>query len=195
MIDANYEIEVELNAAVSEFLTYCSNDICAPILQNKENTINNKSLSQFKDNIIIKIPNLYNDIKSIINDPAVTHFLMNSLSDLILMTYEEFLKNVNVQTWQLQDDGVLDFMELDALSGFIGDTVNQLYEDEQHDAPKFNEEILANLELDDTDAEGLGNTPNVLEMTSNNLNSNDQPHEYEEQAHIINKSPSPTSAE
>lgn len=194
MIDANYEIEVELNAAVSEFLTYCSNDICAPILQNKENTINNKSLSQFKDNIIIKIPNLYNDIKSIINDPAVTHFLMNSLSDLILMTYEEFLKNVNVQTWQLQDDGVLDFMELDALSGFIGDTVNQLYEDEQHDAPKFNEEILANLELGDTDAEGLGNTPNVLEMTSNNLNSNDQPHEYEEQAHIINKSPSPTSA-
>ncbi|KAG5420546.1 COG3 [Candida metapsilosis] len=184
MIDANHEIEVELNTAVSEFLTYCSSDICAPILETKENSINEKSLSQFKDNIIMKIPNLYNDIRSIINDPAVTHFLMNHLTDLILITYEDFLKHV--ETLQLQDHKVIDFMEMDALSGFIGDIINQLYEDEQQDKPVFNEEILEHLELDNADAVA---GPSHENESLNQLDPIGSPSQHA----MAEKSPSPTS--
>ncbi|KAI5968306.1 COG3 [Candida margitis] len=192
MIDANYEIEVELNTAVSEFLTYCSNNICAPIIQTKEDIINKKSLSQFKDNIIIKIPNLYNDIKSIVNDPVVTHFLMNNLTNIILLAYEEFLNNVNVQISKSEDGEDIDLMEIDALSGFIGDIVNQLYEDEQQDAPIFNEDILENLELDDTDVE----VSDPIDVNSNNLDPAELKFNQDGngQVNTVNKSPSPTSA-
>ncbi|KAI5958802.1 COG3 [Candida theae] len=194
MIDANQEIEVELNTAVSELLTHCSNDICAPVLETTENAISEKSLSQFKDNVVIKIPKLYNDIKSIINDPVVTHFLMNNLSDLILATYEEFLKHA--EDLQSQDHKELDLMEMDALSGFIGDTVNQLYEDEQYDKPVFNEEVLENLELNDNEVEGFQPGPASAKTSMNESDLTKVPNpdaEHAEYGDMANKSPSPTS--
>lgn len=190
MIDANHEIEVELNLAVSEFLTHCSNDVCKPIIQPKEGTFDKQSLSHFKDNIIVKIPNLYNDIQTIINDPIVTQFLMNSLSDLILVAYEEFLKSVDVEASLIGDDETLDLMEIDALSGFIGDTINQLYEDERQDMPRFNEEILENLAIEDADADPL-----AQRQVTTTLSNFDPTEQLLQEQHLpIDKSPSPTSA-
>ncbi|CAD1808275.1 Conserved oligomeric Golgi complex subunit 3 [Candida parapsilosis] len=190
MIDANHEIEVELNLAVSEFLTHCSNDVCKPIIQPKEGTFDKQSLSHFKDNIIVKIPNLYNGIQTIINDPIVTQFLMNSLSDLILVAYEEFLKSVDVEASLIGDDETLDLMEIDALSGFIGDTINQLYEDERQDMPRFNEEILENLAIEDADADPL-----AQRQVTTTLSNFDPTEQLLQEQHLpIDKSPSPTSA-
>ncbi|KAI5954373.1 COG3 [Candida jiufengensis] len=148
MIDANMEIEMELNNAVTDFLTICSNEICEPILGKEDLT--NENLNKFKDNLIIKIPNFYKHIISIINDQIVARSLMNNLSQLILITYEEFYKKVNDLPEKPKFD---DLLEIDALSGFVNDIINHLYDEEDSKnqiqfSPNFNENVLNNLDLD-----------------------------------------------
>ncbi|KAI5962371.1 COG3 [Candida pseudojiufengensis] len=157
MIDANMEIEMELNNSVTEFLTICSNEICKPILGEK---LNNDNLNKFKDNLIIKIPNYYKQIINIINDQIITKFLMNNLSQLILITYEEFFNSITTE----QSPQFEDLLEIDALSGFVNDIINHLYEEEElkneQSEITFNENILNtfDLNLDENDIEDSKNS-------------------------------------
>ncbi|CAK9436891.1 uncharacterized protein LODBEIA_P14130 [Lodderomyces beijingensis] len=147
MLDANLEIEMESNNAVTDFITNCSNDICQPIIHKTKATKDN--CTAFKDNLIIKIPNLYAQAKIILEDPVVTRFLMENLSNLILVTYEHFLNSL--QPDQQPTEDLEDLMEADALYGFINDIIQHLYDDDedQPKPPKFNEDILGALDLED----------------------------------------------
>lgn len=146
MMDANQEIEMELNNAVTTYITQCSTEICKPLHDEPKPT--KESITEFKDNLIIKIPNYYNQIRNIIDDPVVTKFLMENLSNLVLVAYEHFFNSLPPD---YQSEGVEDLMEVDALYGFINDIIQHLYDEDenQQKAQQFNEDILQGLGLED----------------------------------------------
>ncbi|CAI5757377.1 unnamed protein product [Candida verbasci] len=144
MMDANYEIELELNNSVSEFIDYCSNEICEPIIKP---TSPSETISKFKDNLIMKIPNYYTRIKIILNDEVVTQFLMNNLSNLIIITYENYYNNLIESSTDLDENAkkeLSEIMEIEVLDGFVNDMISNLFvEDEK---VQFNESVLEELE-------------------------------------------------
>ncbi|KAG7663017.1 COG3 [[Candida] subhashii] len=168
MIDANQEMELELNNAVTDFLTECSNVVCEPILPKTVSKTSSPrdTTSIFKDNLLMKIPIYYNQIKIIIDDPAVTKFLMNNLSNIILLSYENYHKSL-VDNISSMDDKIReemsDVMEVDAMYGFINDIMTHMYEEDEsiESKPQFNEDILNDLDIrDSTDADRLeSNSP------------------------------------
>ncbi|KAK6455593.1 Sec34-like family-domain-containing protein [Scheffersomyces xylosifermentans] len=164
MMDANYEIELELNNAVNEFIQEATNIVCEPILLNPKEADNSGILQHplekstiLKDNLIIKIPNYYIQIKLFIDNVSIIEFLMNSLSNLIVATYENFYKFFTENIDKLDATGreqFDDIMEVDTLMGFLNDMISNLYE---QDAAQnltshieFNEDILKDLELGDS---------------------------------------------
>ncbi|KAI3402998.2 COG3 [Candida oxycetoniae] len=136
MIDANQEIEMELNNCVSELLTYCSNEICHPILDQKTG-----GFEQFMENVKIKIPIFYQKISFILNDVIVTRFLIDNLQNLVLVTYEHFYNNETEKGNKIAEkerekektekkrEKLEDLMEVDALYGFINHIIQHLYEE------------------------------------------------------------------
>lgn len=176
MMDANQEMELELNNAVTDFLSECSSIVCEPILSPSSNSPK-ETTSAFKDNLLMKIPAYYKQIKIIIEDPTVTNFLMNNLSNIILVTYESYHKQLTEKV-STMDAGsreqMSDVMEVDALYGFINDIMSHMYDEEEiAERPQFNEEILNDLEIrDSADAEReYSNSP----MTKDNPETSPSP--------------------
>ncbi|ABN65790.2 predicted protein [Scheffersomyces stipitis CBS 6054] len=162
MIDANYEIELELNNAVNEFVQEATNNICEPILFKAQDKDKSEFLqrplersAEFKDNLIIKIPNYFTQIKIYINNSGIVEFLMYSLSNLIVATYENFYKVFTEDLDKLnyeQRKQFDDIMEVDTLYGFVNDLVNNLYESDLAQNLvnlDFNEDILKDLDLEE----------------------------------------------
>ncbi|EGW32399.1 uncharacterized protein SPAPADRAFT_138253 [Spathaspora passalidarum NRRL Y-27907] len=142
MIDANLEIELELNNLVTEIITLCSTTICDPI-QTAENPLD--VTHRFKDNLIMKIPLYFNEFKMILNDLAVTQFLMNNLSNVVLNNYENYYKSLTANISKMDSETrqqISEIMEVDAMYGFINDLLTHVYEEEVEDKPEFNEDIL-----------------------------------------------------
>ncbi|ODV80415.1 uncharacterized protein CANTADRAFT_49337 [Suhomyces tanzawaensis NRRL Y-17324] len=145
MIDANYEIESELNNAVNDFIKECTNSISEPITLNDKDTLTesvDRSI-KFKDNLIIKIPNIYKQIKIFINDDNIIKFLMGTLSELVVSTYENFYKYVLDNADKIDQDTrehLDEIQEVETVFGFINDLISQLYEQDQEVV--FNEDIL-----------------------------------------------------
>lgn len=152
MIDANLEIELELENVVREFVEEGGRRICEPLNEkfseknvNSEKNVANSSegnnstenpianskdtnstssntplvtITAFKDNLLIMIPNYHQQIKLFIKDPQIVNFLLESLTNVILVTYEKYVVS-------LEEDRDEDFMEADALSVFLEDLTSQ----------------------------------------------------------------------
>jgi hypothetical protein len=147
MIDANLEIELELENVVREFVEEGGRRICEPLNEklseksaNSEKSVANSSeknvansseganstnsntplitITAFKDNLLIMIPNYHQQIKLFIKDPQIVNFLLESLTNVILVTYEKYVVS-------LEEEREEDFMEVDALSVFLEDLTSQ----------------------------------------------------------------------
>lgn len=157
MIDAKYEIELELNNAVQEFITECANKIGEPILNEKSNLSDPlQNTLKFRDNLIIELPKIYKEIKLFIEDSIIIKFLMDGLSNLILSTYQKFYTTLeNNHTNQTIQKNFEDIMEVDTLLNFINELVSGLYDedDEKENTIEFNEDILN--EVPENEAEVL----------------------------------------
>lgn len=152
MIDAKYEIELELNNAVHEFITECANIISEPILSktSKEEPLQKSLL--FRDNLMTELPKFHKEIKFFINEVNIIKYLIDNLSNLVITTYENFY---HLLEQELQKDENLkhdmqEIMEVDTLIGFITDIVSGLYENDEISPPhiEFNEDILNDTEID-----------------------------------------------
>lgn len=160
MIDANYEIELELINSVNEFLSACVNTISEPILMLTTALENDKSseiklienTAAFKDNLIIQLPKVASQIRIFISDATLLRYLMDNLSNLIVSTYDIFYKSLEekLDKGNAEEDIKLkeDFdevMESDTLHGFLNELVSNVYENEEFAGDvttEFNESIL-----------------------------------------------------
>lgn len=135
MVDANEEIELELNNAVNDFVKECANVISEPILTDL------KDFVQYKHNLLTKIPHFYKQTQVHIEDRSIIHYLMNNLTNLIVVMYENYYRN--------QEDNNL--MEVDTLFAFVNDIVAEEENNAQNDEEQntFNEDILQDLEISD----------------------------------------------
>ncbi|KAL6453257.1 COG3 Conserved oligomeric Golgi complex subunit 3 [Candida maltosa Xu316] len=148
MIDANQEIEIELRNSVTAFINECSTTICQPLLVTSDDP--QEAVSKFKDNLITEIPSFYKRIRVNIEDQVVTNFLMNNLSNIIVVTYETYYnKLIETMVDDSSKQQFNDLMEVDTLYGYITDMINQLHEDTETSNVKFNEDILSSLKLED----------------------------------------------
>ncbi|CAG85834.2 DEHA2C02640p [Debaryomyces hansenii CBS767] len=151
MIDAKYEIELELNNAVHEFITECANIISEPILSktSKEEPLQ-KSLS-FRDNLMTDLPKFHKEVKFFINEVNIIKYLIDNLCNLVITTYENFyhLLEEEVQHNEKLKHYMQEIMEVDTLIGFITDIVSGLYESDEISPPRieFNEDILNDTEM------------------------------------------------
>lgn len=143
MVDANAEIEMELHNAVHDFIKECCNLISEPIINQDTNSQKNyqEINSQYKHNLITKIPHLYKQISLFIDDDTITQYLMNNLSNLLVVIYENFYQNI--QDIQVKSE----LMEVDTLFGFVNDIIADLHEEKP---VEFNEDILNDLEIEDS---------------------------------------------
>ena len=158
MVDANAEIELELNNAVNDFIKECTNIISEPIIIDSETKRElilknpNEVNSKFKHNLITRIPYVYKQISIFIDDASITKYLMNSLTNLIVVTYDNFYKFFLENTDKIDKEtkqNLTEIMEVDTLFGFISDIMTDLYDQEDTTKIEFNENVLKDLQLED----------------------------------------------
>jgi hypothetical protein len=153
MIDANDEIEFELHNAVHDFIKECTNLISEPIVfdtpQKKKLIIENSDevYSNFKHNLITKIPHFHKQITLFIDDPTIVQYLMNNLANLIVVIYENFYRFCQ-ENWQT-DKPKTDFMEVDTLFAFVNDIIADLYDQDEQTSKDFDQDILKDLQIED----------------------------------------------
>lgn len=149
MIDAKYEIELELNNAVNQFITDCANDIIKPIVltdTTSEDPL--QATHHFRDKLIIEIPNIHKEIQRFITDDIIIKYLIDNLANLIISAYETFYAKIeqDLATDKGSEQQFGEIMSPDILINFVTDHVARLYEEEETDQIDFNEDILNEVE-------------------------------------------------
>lgn len=149
MIDAKYEIELELNNAVNQFITDCANNIIKPILltdSTSENPL--QATYKFRDNLIIELPKIHNEIRLFIDDEIIIKFLIDNLSNLIISAYETFYNKIeeDLTSNKALEQHFDEIMATDTLINFVNDLVSRLYEEDETSHIEFNEDILNDIE-------------------------------------------------
>lgn len=155
MIDATYEIELELNNAVNEFITECANVISEPILSKTSKEEPLQKTHTFRDNLMTELPKFHKEIKIFINEVNIIKYLIDNLCNLVITTYENFYQNLEqeLQANKNRKRDMQDIMEVDTLLGFVTDLVSGLYESDETSLPavEFNEDILNDSEMNISD--------------------------------------------
>lgn len=144
MIDAKHEIELELSNSVNEFVTECTNSICAPILGESKLTTKERAI-QMNDNILMKLPQIQTQIKLFIDEEEIVRYLLDMLSNLISSTYEAYYKTLEEKITKkiISGDEMEDIMEPDSFYNFLSETVASLKDQAPDTDPiHFNEDLL-----------------------------------------------------
>lgn len=130
MIDANLEIDQELNRAVSVFVA----NACAPTCACLDEPDVQAATTAFKDNVLVHVPQILSLIRSYIDDDLVIEYLMEGVALTIMVSYEEFFQRVLLMTADGSRSALGDIMEADALEAFVSDIVaNSLRQDHRND--------------------------------------------------------------
>lgn len=148
MIDAKREIEMELINAVNDFVTECTNVICAPILTEKEGSVKEKYM-RLSDNVLMKIPHFISQIRLFIEEEQVVGYLVNMLSKLIFSTYETAYKTLEEKLAKLEvtAEELDHIMEPDAFFNFLSETFSGTQQEESlQGGITFRKDILNDLE-------------------------------------------------
>lgn len=150
MIDAKYEIELELSNCVNEFVTECTNQICAPILGDDSLSLKEKAV-QVNDNVLMKIPHFHTQIEQFIKEDEITRYLLDMLANLTSSTYEAYYKTLEEKIAQktVSAEEMDEIMEPDTFYNFLSETIAALNNDQSSDVSEpiqFNEDILRSLD-------------------------------------------------
>lgn len=144
MIDAKREIEFELSNAFNDFVTESSNMICRPILGTATEDPK-KQIHDLNDNVLMKVPQIYNQIKSYIEEDEVIEYLFAVMSKLVMETYETYFKRVELKALQqAQAEDLNEIMEPDTFANFLSETIaglRHMNDDSLRDFD-FNESLL-----------------------------------------------------
>lgn len=171
MIDANQEIEIELQNAVAILINECSNSICEPlILSESKSKASLSAICSFRDNLISEIPSYYARITLFLEDPVVGHFLMNNLANAIVVIYENYYNRLAATIQNMDDEEKEQFngtTEVDSIYGYITEMITQLYnesklENKSNESLQFDESILDDLDLKDRRLAEVENSPSPL---------------------------------
>lgn len=148
MIDANEEINVELNNSVNDFIIECNKVICEPILS-KDAIKNPLSQSnKFKTELSNHINAFYKKMKFYIGEAQIIDFLNKNLSNQILITYENFYENMQVESpnaHEVDVDGS-DIIDVDGILVLLNDIMLNL--DDLSETS--NENLIDNVSISDT---------------------------------------------
>lgn len=129
MSDANHEIEMELNNAVNDFIKEASNIVSEPIIDGRDSLDPKAVNSSYKHALITKVPYVYKQLVVFISDPLVRNYLMTNLTNLLVVTYENYYTYL---LGHLTDKLLInDLMEVDTMRGFLTELVNEQYEGNQ----------------------------------------------------------------
>lgn len=155
MMDAKTETELELSNSVNELVTECTNVICAPILVDSKSTLK-ETVVQLNDNVLMKIPHYFTQIKLFIDEEDVARYLVDKLSSLIAQTYENYYSTLEIKldSGDLKADEMDGVLEPETFFNFLNETVSGLYV-ESSQAVEFNEDILQDFDSEvaaETDA-------------------------------------------
>lgn len=162
MIDANHEIDLELSNAVNDFVTECANVVCEPILANPKSI--KETVLALNDSVLVKLPHLIAQMKVFIDEPEIVQHLTNMMTDLVALTYTKFYDSIPATIGNAQANAeVEDIMEPDSFLNFLQDTVQTARDEESE--PKFNEDMLAELDNDmmklEVDSDGRASPQNT----------------------------------
>lgn len=158
MMDAKREIDMELTNTVNEIVTECANMICAPILGGDSRSAKVKSV-ELGDNILMKIPQLYNLIQVFVSEPEIVSFLLQQLSVLMQRTYETFFLKLEVEFAGLTDVETLnEIMEPEAFTHYLNEAISNCQE-KFNDQINFDESILNDLDLQEHVISANGDIP------------------------------------
>ncbi|CUM62547.1 uncharacterized protein PRCAT00000099001 [Priceomyces carsonii] len=149
MIDANYEIEFELNNAINDLISSCINIICEPILVNSAASHPLETNAAFKNSLKERFPEFVKKIQLYIEDPNIRKFLSNNLINLIVISYDNFRITLDHKYNQSDSDlnELSEIMETDELIRFLED-LNESLQDTEPEPPQFNEEMLKDLVIE-----------------------------------------------
>lgn len=144
MIDAQNEIELELSNAVNEFVTKCTNLICAPVVDDTKQTLKEKAVL-INDNVLMKIPHYYSQIKVFIDEDDIVKYLVDMLSGLVATTYENFYKvlEARLDKNDLNPEEMDDVMEPETFFNFLNETISGLFEADSK--IEFNTDVLGDV--------------------------------------------------
>ncbi|RCK64975.1 Conserved oligomeric Golgi complex subunit 3 [Candida viswanathii] len=156
MIDANQEIEIELRNAVTSLINDCSNTICQPLVASDSQSGGAlAAICKFRDNLISEIPSYYARVTLFLEDPVVSHFLMNNLANAIVAIYENYYNNLAGAIQTMDEETKEQFnevTEVDSIYGYITEMITLLYNENKFDNKsketlEFDEHILDELNL------------------------------------------------
>ncbi|CAN3369204.1 conserved oligomeric Golgi complex subunit 3 [Diutina catenulata] len=128
MSDANVEIDTELNNAVHDAILAAANMVSAPIIDAAPDSDPATVATEYKHSLITTIPAVHSSIVRFIADPAVRKYLMTHLTNLLVVTYENYYNSL-VQS-VADKSSINDVMEVDTMYGFMSDLVNEQFEKE-----------------------------------------------------------------
>lgn len=160
MIDAKREIELELTNSVNEFVTECTNSVCAPILGG-EGTLKENNI-KLSDNILMKLPHIYSQIKLFIEEEEIIGYLVNMLSKLIFSTYETYYRSIEdkLAALKVSAEELDTVMEPDAFFNFLNETLSGALESDEYDGEiNFNRDVLKDLEAAALESESSDEDP------------------------------------
>lgn len=144
MIDANLEIDRELNEAVGRFDTVVSAQLCT-CLQANTNAL--KASTEFKDNLMVQIPQLLTQIRAYVDEDEVVEYLVDAAANAIMEAYSKFYEQLISDVPAEEREGLDDVLEPDALESFMGDIIATAMRHEEQAPIEFNENVLASLDL------------------------------------------------
>lgn len=139
MIDAKHEIELELSNSVNEFVTECTNTICAPILSDSGASLKEKAV-QVNDSVLMKMPQMHAQIRLFIAEDEIVRYLVDMLAQLVSSTYETYYKTLEhkLAKKEISPEDMDNVMEPETFYNFVSETVASFQQDDvSADRPDF----------------------------------------------------------
>ncbi|CAK7909094.1 conserved oligomeric Golgi complex subunit 3 [[Candida] anglica] len=121
MIDAKYEMQTQLTNAVTEFAGGCVQRISEPINKVTAKSHPLADSIKFRDNIGEEIPRIKREMNHYLLDSQVVSYLIDSIKQILLTSYDEFYKQVELQAQQSEaiKQEIKEIMEPDTFFGFL----------------------------------------------------------------------------
>lgn len=151
MIDAKYEIELELNNAAHELLTECANSVTEPILSPSSVKDPLTAYRSLKKKLQAGLPKIYQEMNRYVEEERILKFLLDNLCNVVVSMYENFIHQIEGKLLDetTQDAEKADIMEVETFSVYLTDLVAHLYDEDQADAYGIHETEDAAINHDD----------------------------------------------
>lgn len=136
MIDAKYEIELELNNAAHELLTECANSVTEPILSPSSIKDPLTAYQSLKEKLQTELPKIYQEMNRYVEEERILKFLLDNLCNVVVSMYENFVHQIEgtLRDGTTPDAEKVDIMEVETFSTYLTDLVAHLYDDDEADA-------------------------------------------------------------